>query len=78
MTENHASDLLHGAAAIAEFMGLRVRQVESMIAAESIPTFRIGRNVCARRSTLTAFFEEKEAERKRQPRPDAPEGDAPR
>ncbi len=58
----NVADLLHGTAEIANHLGLRRRQVEGMIARRTIPTFRLGKTVCARRSTLNAFIAEREAD----------------
>lgn len=52
-------DLLHGYAAIAAHLGLTARQAEQM-AANGLPTFKVGRTVCARRSTLAQHFAEQE------------------
>jgi hypothetical protein len=49
-------DLLHGHQAIAEFTGLAERQVRHLIEIGALPTFKIARNRCARRSTLTEWL----------------------
>jgi hypothetical protein len=49
-------DLLHGHQAIAEFTGLAERQVRHLIEVGALPTFKIARNRCARRSTLTEWL----------------------
>lgn len=59
MTDN--PDLLYGLAAIGEHLGLTARQVESQIAKGELPTFKMGRTVCARRSTLAKHFAAQEA-----------------
>jgi hypothetical protein len=51
------ADLLYGAIAIARFLGILPRQVRHLIFAAS---FKIGRNVCARKSSLTAWLERQE------------------
>jgi hypothetical protein len=56
------SDLLYGCEAIAEHLGLGIQQVKHRIRKRDIPTFRIGRNVCARRSTLLGWLARIEAE----------------
>jgi hypothetical protein len=52
-------DLLHGYQAIADHLGLSRRQAEHM-AANGLPTFKVGRTVCARRSALARYFAEQE------------------
>jgi excisionase family DNA binding protein len=54
------SDLLHGTENIAGYLGLTVRQVERHIAQSSLPVFRLGRTVCARRSSLDSWLSEVE------------------
>ncbi|RUV89190.1 DNA-binding protein [Mesorhizobium sp. M1A.F.Ca.IN.020.06.1.1] len=63
MNDNHplAADILRGAAAIADFLGFERRAVYHAVSKNSIPTFRIGEVVCARRSTLTNWIEAQEA-----------------
>ncbi len=55
------SDLLHGVAAIAKFLNLRERQARHHIAEGRIPTFTLGRRVCARKSSLLRWLDEQEA-----------------
>ncbi len=55
------SDLLYGVPAIAAFLGLRTKQARHRIAAGTIPSFRIGATICARRSSLATWLEECEA-----------------
>lgn len=54
------ADLLYGVPAIAEFLGLRVRQVRHLVEMGKLPTFKMGTTVCARRSTLKAWLEEQD------------------
>ena len=54
-------DFLYGAPAIGTHMSLRPRQVYHLIEKASLPVFRLGRIVCARRSTLNAWLAEREA-----------------
>lgn len=54
-------DLLYGMAAIGEHIGLTARQVEHLAAKGGLPTFKLGGTVCARRTTLAAHFEAREA-----------------
>jgi hypothetical protein len=52
------SDLLYGVPAIAAFLGLRTKQARHRISDGTIPSFRIGGTICARRSSLAAWLEE--------------------
>lgn len=54
-------ELLYGAKAIAEFLGIRDRQALYLIEKGSLPVWREGRTVCARRSTLKRWIEQSEA-----------------
>jgi excisionase family DNA binding protein len=54
------SDLLYGATAIANWLGLTERQVRDRINKGEIPSFRIGGTICARRSTLATWLAERE------------------
>nr|USU32928.1 DNA-binding protein [Methylobacterium sp. OTU13CASTA1] len=68
--ESDKSDMEGGAVlyqvpAIAAFLGMPVKATRHRVEAGEIPTFRIGRTVCARRSTLTAWLAEREAEAQR-------------
>ena len=56
-----ASDLLTGCDAIAKHLRWSARQVKHRVATGELPTFRIGRSICARRSTLAAHFAAQEA-----------------
>lgn len=51
-----AKDLLTGYQQIAEHLGWNKRQVEHRVTAGEIPTFNIGRTVCALRSKLDAHL----------------------
>ena len=53
---NAAPDLLYGLEDIGEHVGLTARQVEHLVAKGELPTFKMGRTVCARRSTLAEHF----------------------
>jgi hypothetical protein len=57
----HGGDLLHGVAAIAAHLNVTRKQVYHMHDRGQLPTFKIGRTVCARRSTLARTFAEQEA-----------------
>lgn len=56
-----APDLLYGLEAIGEHVGLTARQVEHLVAKGEMPSFKLGRTVCARRSTLAKHFAAQEA-----------------
>lgn len=58
--DNIATDLLRGADAIATYMGFPRRAIYHAISKKSLPHFRIGETVCARKSTLTAWIAEQE------------------
>ncbi len=61
MTE-HIPDLLTGVKAIAAHLGWTERQVLHQHEKGLIPTFKQGRLVCARRSTLAKHFAKRERE----------------
>ena len=56
------NDLLHGIPAIAAHLTMTVRQAGYQIEKGLLPTFRMGRTVCARKSTLADHFAKLEAE----------------
>ena len=63
MTDNPpASDLLYGTDAIARFLGVKPRAAFHLIETRRIPFFKIGKVVCARRTSLAAKLDELEAE----------------
>jgi hypothetical protein len=53
-------DILWGAKAIAEFLGLSVRQVYRASESPKWPFFKVDGRLCARRSALTVFLAAKE------------------
>jgi hypothetical protein len=58
-----ASDILHGADEIAEFLyGHRKirRKIYALVEAKSIPHFRLGANICGRKSVLLAWIARQE------------------
>ena len=80
------ADVLFGAVAIAQYLGLDKRAVLHMKTSGQLPVFKIGRRLAARRATLDAFLSEREAsgtggwlERRLsvacQPKPEATSGD---
>ena len=60
--ENQGPDLLYGCPRIAEHLGLTEDQIYHLARMKRIPTFKVGRTLCARRSTLAAAIDELEAE----------------
>lgn len=54
-------DLLMGASAIAEFLGVTSRQVYRLVYDGIIPSFKLGGTVAARKSSLVAFMESVES-----------------
>ena len=60
MNEAEPLDLLAGAAEIAAFMRLNRRQVYHLVETSRLPVFRLGTQLCARRSTLLRWIEEME------------------
>jgi len=55
-----ADDLLDGAAAIGEYLGVKKRRAMYLLETHQIPGFQLGRRWHARRSTLRRFIEEQE------------------
>ncbi|MDX1240582.1 excisionase family DNA-binding protein [Sinorhizobium medicae] len=54
--DNLAADMLRGADAIAQYMGLPRRSVYHAISKGHLPCFRLGETVCARKTTLLAWI----------------------
>lgn len=71
MTAASPDDVLYGMPAVAEAFGWRTRQAEHLKEKHGLPTFKIGRIVCARRSAVAAWLAEREAaaQRARSPEP---------
>jgi excisionase family DNA binding protein len=59
-TTTEGPDLLYGARAIADYLGIKQRAAEHLIETKRIPFFKIGRTVAARRSKVMAALEELE------------------
>ena len=57
----HEQDLLYGMEAIASHLGMGKRAALWQHEQGKLPTFKMGRTVCARRSALAAYFAEQEA-----------------
>lgn len=55
-----ADDVLHGTREIADFLGLAPRNASYHIEQGRIPCFRLGKAVCARKSTLLQWVAEQE------------------
>ncbi|MCK0196897.1 helix-turn-helix domain-containing protein [Ancylobacter sp. 6x-1] len=53
-------DVLYGASAIAEFLGLPPKHIYYRVSVGDLPTFRLGAIICARRSTLHAWMAQQE------------------
>lgn len=70
-------DLLYGLAAIGSHIGLTARQAEHLIAKGEIPTFKMGRTVCARQSELEAHFARASTARRGSPPPAVGAGKVP-
>ena len=51
-------DLLYGAKAIAECLGLTEKQTRHLVRLKRIPVFRVGGIVCSRRSALARWLDE--------------------
>jgi hypothetical protein len=63
MTETtDSAGLLYGTDKIASFLNISRKAAEHLVVRKKIPTFRIGRTVCARQSTLVAALERLEQE----------------
>ena len=58
--DNLASDILYGAAAVGEFLGMPRRSVYHAVASGRLPVFRIGETVAARKSTLLGWIQSQE------------------
>ncbi|MDV2988163.1 UNVERIFIED_CONTAM: DNA-binding protein [Methylobacteriaceae bacterium AG10] len=56
-----SGDLLYGAKAVAEFLGVKKSIAVHLMRAKLIPTFPLGDIHCARRSSITRHFETMEA-----------------
>jgi hypothetical protein len=47
-----SADMLRGAKGIASFLGITPRKVYYLVGRQELPVFRLGNQLCARRSTL--------------------------
>lgn len=66
MEASEKSDLLHGVKAVAAYLNMPPRVAQHRIDKGEVPHFKLGKNICARRSTLNAWLAECEA-KARQP-----------
>lgn len=60
-SSNDGGDLLYGVPAIAKHLNLGDQQVYHLAAIGRLPTFKIGRRICARKSSLDAWLTKMEA-----------------
>lgn len=58
---DNAADLLYGASAIANYLNVSRAIVYHMVADATIPTFKLGKTVCARMATLDKWLADQEA-----------------
>lgn len=73
---SNSAGLLHGLAEIARYLSMRPRTAKHHHEAGSLPTFRIGRGVCARKATLDRWLADREAAAARAKREARELGDA--
>jgi hypothetical protein len=59
-TKKPTADLLYGVPAIAEFLGMTPAAVYHLAAQKRIPTFKVGKTICARRARILEAFEQLE------------------
>lgn len=59
---NDASELLYGIKTIARFLELSPRQTQHLHDTGQLPTFKLGRIICARKPTINAHFARIEAD----------------
>jgi hypothetical protein len=59
-TMQATADLLYGVPAIAAFLGITPAAVYHLAAQRRIPTFKVGKTVCARRARILQAFDELE------------------
>lgn len=58
--DENNTDLLVGLDQIGKHLGMTFNQAKHRAASGDIPTFKIGKTVCARKSTLKAHFDKLE------------------
>ncbi len=59
---NLKDDMLVGAEAMSDFIGISRRQVYAWVLSGNLPTFRVGNLICARRSTLLKWISTQEGQ----------------
>ena len=64
-------DLLYGAPAIAEYLGVTDRVVYHRAETGEIPSFKIGKTICSRKTTLTEYMEALSEQPRSAPSPEA-------
>lgn len=64
--EPSVEDVLMGVLAIAKALGWTTRQVHHMKDEHGLPTFKIGKTVCARRGAIRDWLAEREAAARKQ------------
>lgn len=56
MSDKSSADLCHGYEEIGAHLGLTARQAKHLAQSDGLPTFKLGRIVCALRSKLDAWL----------------------
>ncbi|GJD58365.1 hypothetical protein MTDSW087_05374 [Methylobacterium dankookense] len=64
-TPEPVADLLYGMPEIAAFLGLKTPQARHLADKGTIPTFKVGKLTCARRTSLTKWLADLEASARR-------------
>ena len=54
------ADLLYGVPAISQFLGISTHAAYDLAAQKRIPTFKVGKIICARRARILEAFEQLE------------------
>ncbi len=67
MAQSDETDILHQYGEIGAFLRMTARQAQHRVLSGEIPHFKLGRIVCARKSTLLAWMAEQEAKSIRAP-----------
>lgn len=57
MPENDITDLLYGVEAIARYLNMTTAQVYHLHGDRKMPTFKMGKKVCARKASLITWLE---------------------
>lgn len=68
MVQSPPGDLLMGARAIADYLGITPRQLYHLVETKRLPHFYEGRTVCARKTTLSAWLANRESRVEPEPR----------